>query len=326
MSSPLRVLIVARWGERDGGAEEMLWVILRHLDRSIVDPEVGFLSHGPFVDEVASLGIRTFVVTAGRLRNPFAYARTVARLARIIRRNRPDVVVAWSAKVHSIRVSAAALVGRRQSTVWWQHAIATGHWLDRLATLVPAGEIGCSSRACERAQLRLWPRRQTFVVFPGVEARESTVVVTRREFGIPGDAWVVGIVGRLQPSKGQHRVIRAVAELRGHGVPALALIVGGSAFGFTADYSTELRQLAIDLAVEDDVVFSGQVKDAAPFYPLMDVFVNASEAEPFGIAVVEAMAAGCPSSSACEWWPSGNRRARCDRRSRRRAGPRTRAS
>ncbi len=290
--SPLRVLVVAPWGERAGGAEEMLSTLLRHLDRSVVEPEVVFLGDGQFVREVVGLGIPVWVMPSGRLRDVHRFVRTIARLARLMREREPDVVLAWSAKAHLYAGGAAVIAGRR--SMWWQHMIPDGHWLDRLATVVPASAIGCSSQACAHGQKRLWPRRRTFVVYPGVELRQPDRSLTREQFGIPADATVVGIVGRLQPWKGQDRVIRAVAELRNEGVPAFALVVGGAAFGLSKDYASGLRRLAHDLDVEGHVCFTGQVGDAWPYYSLMDVFVSASEMEPFGIVIVEAMAAGIP--------------------------------
>jgi glycosyltransferase involved in cell wall biosynthesis len=272
----------------------MLWTILRHIDRSAIEPEVAFLSSGPFVDEIASLGIHTFLIPSGRLRNPVAYIRTVARLAGLIRRRRPEFVLSWSAKVHVYQGVSAALTGQGERTVWWQHAIATGHWLERLATLIPAAAVGCSSRACEDAQRRLRPRRPTFVVYPGVEVDTSATALTRAELGIPEEAWVIGVVGRLQPWKRQDRVIRAVAQLRDEGVSAAALVVGGVAFGRSVPYSNDLRALAHKLGVSDHVVFTGQVSDATRYLSAMNVLVNASDSEPFGIVMIEAMAAGLP--------------------------------
>ena len=103
--------IVAPWAERAGGAEEMLWTILRHLDPARVQPEVGFLSPGPFVDEIASLGITSWSMPATRLRNPVGDARTVVALARLLRGSRPNVVLGWSAKTH-LYLGVAALLAR----------------------------------------------------------------------------------------------------------------------------------------------------------------------------------------------------------------------
>jgi FkbM family methyltransferase len=296
MTNSTRVLIVAPWGERAGGAEQMLWTILRNLDRSVIEPEVGFLSDGPFVAEVAALGIDTWVVPAGRLRNPIAYVRTVLRLGRRIRRSNASVVVAWSAKTQIYLGVARLLLTREHRGIWWQHAIPTGHWIDRLATLAPTDAVGCSSSACATSQARMRPRRRTYVAYPGVDAGEEPEDgrALRAELGIRSDSWVIGVVGRLQPWKRQDRVIRAVAQLRARNVPAVGLVVGGSAFGLSQSYPSDLQELAVDLRVAEHTVFTGQVDDPSAFYAAMDVFVNATESEPFGIALVEAMAAGLP--------------------------------
>ena len=291
---PIRVLIVAPWAERAGGAEEMLFTILRNLDRKAIEPEVGFLSSGPFIDEIRRLGISVWSMPSSRLRDPMASGRTVRGLSRMLRRGRYDVALAWSAKVHLYLGLAALMARRNVSIAWWQHSIPTGQWMDRLATLIPADAIGCSSRAGEQAQSRLFPRRTTFVVYPGVELTAEGQRLTRERVGVDDNAWVVGSVGRLQRWKGQDKVIRAVAELRGAGIDAEALIVGGTAFGFAVAYERELHDLSESLGIAGSVTFTGEVADATPYYPLMDVAVNASTAEPFGIAVVEAMAAGRP--------------------------------
>jgi glycosyltransferase involved in cell wall biosynthesis len=292
--TPLRTVIAAPWGERAGGAEEMLWTILRHLDRTRIEPQLVFLSTGPFADEVASLGIQTWTISAGRLRQPLRYTRTVWALARLIQANSPDIVLAWSAKAHLYLGAATLLARNRSAALWWQHAIPGQHWIDRLATLLPAAAVGCSSRASESAQLRLLPRRHTFVVHPGVDIEVPRHSASRADLGIPNEAWVIGSVGRLQPWKGHNRVIAAVAELRAFGVPAVGVIIGGESFGFSHGYEEQLRELASQLGVGQNVIFMGHVPNPNEYYALMDVVVNASAGEPFGIALVEAMAAGRP--------------------------------
>ncbi len=146
--------------------------------------------------------------------------------------------------------------------------------------------------------MRMRPRRRTFVVNPGIEqARsqdEETRAGLRREFAIPPGRPVLGIVGRLQPWKGQHLFLAAIAELRERGHDVHGLVVGGDAYELSPEYAASLERLVSTLGLSEFVTMTGQVPDAAPFTELMDVSVNASDPEPFGIVLIEAMSAGVP--------------------------------
>lgn len=293
----LRVVIVAPWGERLGGAEEMLYRALRHLDRGRVLPTVVFLGGGEFVREVSELGFATEVIPARRLRRPSETAGAVRRLARLLRRADPDLLLNWSAKTQIYGAPAAALAGLRGRTLWWQHQIPEGHWTERLATALPARAVGCSSPAGMAGQERLRPRRRCFVVTPGVEldaGAPQPPADLRRELGIPPGRVVVGMVGRLQPWKGQDRLLRALAQLRGEGRDLHVLLVGGDAYDLSPEYAAGLRRLISELGLEGRVTLTGQVEDARPYLSAMDVAVNASDPEPFGIVLIEAMAAAVP--------------------------------
>jgi glycosyltransferase involved in cell wall biosynthesis len=102
------------------------------------------------------------------------------------------------------------------------------------------------------------------------------------------------MVGRLQPWKGQHLLVQAVAELRDAGVDASALVVGGEAFGESAGFERALHEQVRNLCLEGCVHFTGHVEDPTPYLHAGDVCVNASDGEPFGIVLLEAMAAGLP--------------------------------
>ena len=304
---PVRLVVTAPWGERLGGAEAMLWTILKHLDRERVEPAVLFLEAGPFERDVASLGIPTAVVPAGRLRNPLGVARTVGRLARTLRRHDPDVILNWSPKMQLYGGAAALAAGLGPRVVWWQHGVPNGHWMDRLATVLPAAAVGCSSEASLEAQRRLTPRREGFVVHPGVEPGKrmepAPAARLRAELGIPAERAVVGILGRLQPWKGQHRLIQALAELRDRGHDVHGLVVGGDAYGLSPEYERALHQLVDDLGLRERVTMTGQVADPDRYVSLMDVLVNASDDEPFGIVLLEAMALGVPVVAAASAGP-----------------------
>jgi glycosyltransferase involved in cell wall biosynthesis len=160
--------------------------------------------------------------------------------------------------------------------------------MDRCATFLPAIAVGCSSHAAASEQGRMFPRRSTFVAAPGTHEpqRASAPVLSELAPGVP----VVGIVGRLQPWKGQHRLLAAQALLRERGHELHLVIVGGDAYGLSADYAASLPALIGELGLGGRVTMTGQVPDPGPYIERMDILVNASDDEPFGIVLLEGMA------------------------------------
>ena len=276
----------------------MLWTILRHLDRERFEPVVVFLSPGPFEREVAEIGIRTYVVPVGRLRQVGRVGRALVALARIMREERPDVILNFIVTAQLYGAAAALLARRGRRVAWWQHDLPGRQPVDRLATLLPARAVLASSTTTAEAQARRRPRRPAFAVLPGIPepaaAPPAEVGALRAKLGIPDGRAVVGIVGRLQGWKGQHRVLEAVALLRERGRDVHALVVGGTQHGVEAEYEEGLRRRAAQPDLADRVTFTGQVERTGPYFQLMDVAVNASDPEPFGLVVLEAMALGVP--------------------------------
>jgi glycosyltransferase involved in cell wall biosynthesis len=293
----VKVVITTPLADRLGGAENMLWALLRHLDRERVEPFVVFFQAGPFQEEVAEVGIPTSVLRTGRLREFWRGPLVVGALAGLLRREQPDFLLNWMAKSHLYGAPAALVSGVRSRVVWWQHGIPDRHWMDRLATIAPSCAIACSSRAAAEHQGRLKPRRRTFVVHPGIDLprpANDQARKRRRPLEIPQGRLVIGIVGRLQPDKGQDKVIEAVGRLRARGHNVHGLVVGGNAWNLAPEYETSLRRLVIDLGLNSAVTFTGQVPDAEPFIRSMDVLVNASVSEGCPLVLLEAMALGIP--------------------------------
>ncbi len=313
----MRLLVVLPWGRRLGGAEAMIQTVLDGAAETAHELELVFCEDGPWPAELAERGYRVDVVPTGQLHRADRWVDAVARLARILRRRRPELVLNWSAKTQLYGSPAAVLAGIPNRVVWWQHNIPARHWLDRCASALPAVAVGCSSDACSRAQRQLAPRRPTFVVAPGARppggptTRASAVEGTAgeepferaaaaearlalRALDLPSDVPIVGLVGRLEPWKGQDRLLAAQALLRDRGHELHTLLVGGDAYDISPQYARSLPGLVRRLGLTSAVTLTGQVPDAAPYIERMDVLVNASEGEPFGIVLLEGMARGVP--------------------------------
>jgi glycosyltransferase involved in cell wall biosynthesis len=288
----MRIVIVVPWWERLGGAEAMLHTVLQGADTGGHEIELVFFRDGPWPAELRAAGLRVDIVEAGRVRQLHRVAATVVRLAALFRKRRPDVILNWAAKTQLYGSPAAVLAGMSGRVVWWQHAIAGRHWLDLGANLLPARAIACYSTAAARAQQRLWPHRRTIVIAAGASPALDNAAAA--PLTLASGAPVVGIVGRLQAWKGQDRLLRAQALLRERGQPMHLVIVGGDSYGLSPQYAASLPPLIEQLGLQDDVTLVGEVPDAMPYVKQLDVLVNASDPEPFGIVLLEAMAAAVP--------------------------------
>jgi glycosyltransferase involved in cell wall biosynthesis len=208
----------------------------------------------------------------------------------VLRRRQPDLILNWMTKTQLYGAPAAILAGMTDRVLWWQHGLAEDNWIDRCAARLPAIAIGCTSNAAARAQAKLAPARRTFVVQAG--ARAPRAYHEPAPLRLASDALVVGIVGRLQPWKGQDRLLAAQAILRERGQTLQTVIVGGDAYGLSSEYADSLPAIAARLGLGDAVTMTGQVADAGRYIDRMDILVNASDPEPFGIVLLEAMARG----------------------------------
>jgi glycosyltransferase involved in cell wall biosynthesis len=126
--------------------------------------------------------------------------------------------------------------------------------------------------------------------------RNYNVSELRAELGLDDQDRVVSNVGRLDWWKGHDDFLRAMAEVRGSQPNAKALIVGSAdSTSQNQTYYRRLQQLVADLGLSDQVTFTGFRADIPRVMAASDVVVHsASEPEPFGRVVAEAMAAGRP--------------------------------
>ncbi len=113
----------------------------------------------------------------------------------------------------------------------------------------------------------------------------------RRALGIPADAPVVACAARLFRGKGQDDVIRAIALIRPE-LPSVRLLIIGEddRQAMRTSFAAELKELARDLGVLDQIVFTGYRADMPALLAVCDVFALPSFEEPFGLVFLEALA------------------------------------
>ncbi|KOV98699.1 glycosyl transferase [Streptomyces sp. NRRL B-1140] len=286
-----------------GGAEQQLRLLLRHLP---VDCDVVTLTNpGAVAEGLTADGVRVTHLGMGGNRDLAA----LPRLVRLIRAGGYDLVHTHLYRACVYGRLAARLAGVR-AVVATEHSLGDSQMEGRDLTagvrgLYLASErlgsatVAVSPTVAER--LKHWgvPAPRIEVVPNGIDLDRFRFdperrAQARRYFGLPEDAWVVGGVGRLTAGKRFDVLVRALALLPDE---CRLLLVGGG------PEEHALRRTAHEAGVAERVVFTGErpyVRDDSPGPDLpsltsaMDLLASPSTEEAFGLAAVEALAAGLP--------------------------------
>ena len=144
--------------------------------------------------------------------------------------------------------------------------------------------------------------RQLKVIHLGLdfEVFDPEIVDAKKQRAIWGanpETVVIGMVGRIDPAKGQATFIKAAASLMRE--PKFAnrlkfIIVGEETLGGETGYLTELKEMVAQFRMEDQVIFAGHQENVAEVMSAFDIFVMPSRQEAFGLVAIEAMAMECP--------------------------------
>jgi glycosyltransferase involved in cell wall biosynthesis len=191
-------------------------------------------------------------------------------------------------------LAAPVLAAARR--VFWAHDASDGaHWTERKAARLTPALVICNSEFTSRAVGAWLPGVRRTVVLPPVSppahdpgARDAI----RRELGVAPGTVVVLIASRFERWKGHADLLRAAATLTGDWT---VWIAGAPQRPHEADYERELRALAATPALAGRVRFLGERRDVPRLLAGADVHCQPNtDPEPFGIAFVEALAAGLP--------------------------------
>ncbi|WP_031512397.1 glycosyltransferase [Streptomyces sp. NRRL F-5123] len=288
-----------------GGAEQQLRLLVREMAGAVPAAQVVALTNAGAVAE----GIRAdgFQVTDLGMRGNRDLA-ALPRLARLIRAGGFDLVHTHLYRACVYGRVAARLAGVR-AVVATEHSLgdsqiegrplsAGTRGLYRATERLGAGTVAVSVTVAERLQAWGVPEQRIHVVPNGIDPERfrfdpAVRAAARRSLGLDKAAYVVAGVGRLVPGKRFGLLVRAVAAN-----PGTYLLLTG-----TGPERGPLQRLAEEAGAADRVRVVGEVgggggagggPDVPGLLAAADLFVSPSAEEAFGLAAVEALAAGLP--------------------------------
>lgn len=284
-------------GNLHGGIETYLVTLARCRGLApAMEPHFGVCFPGRLRDELAAAGVPVHDLGPVRLSRPW----TVLRARRRVR----AVLVGFGAAVthggwpHAVFGPAVRRAGVRLATAVHGDLGRPG-WLDRWAARTRPDVVVANSRFTAAPAARLFRRSPVEVVYPPVPAaltadRDAVRRQVRADLGASPDAVVILQASRPERWKGPAVHLDALARLRD--LPGWeAWFAGGAQKAGEAEFLTELVTAAARAGIGHRVRFLGQRADVARLMAAADVYCQPNTGpEPFGLSLVEALAAGLP--------------------------------
>ncbi|HEX7174714.1 MAG TPA: glycosyltransferase [Pyrinomonadaceae bacterium] len=278
-----------------GGGERHFADLANGLARRGHEVYAALAPGSPLRDELRDLPADNVLTLS--LRNALDL-KSASGLARLARERRVELIHAHVARDYTLAAFAARRARGARFVVTRHVLFPLGH-AHRIVLARAARVIAVSEAVARTLRARgVFPEHKIRVVQNGIDierleraASKLDCGTYRRELGVRAPQ-MVGSVGELSEVKGQADLVRAaVAVLREMGNAVEFVIVGEDASRGGGNRA-KLEASISELGVGGHVRLAGRRGDVAEFMSCLDVFVNTSRSESFGLATVEAMACG----------------------------------
>ena len=267
-----------------GGGEKHVASLVNGLSRRGHEVFVAVAPDSPVIsmlDEVSSENIIQLT-----MRNAISL-RSALKLAKFARERKVEIIHAHLGRDYPLAAVAAGRSGAR--LILTRHVMFPLGRVHRLVLRRTARVIAVSEAVADalRSQ-RIFNPAIIRVIHNGVDTDRFAAEAPKRK---NETRLRVGTIGELAPVKRQEDLIRAAQHICRER-DDVEFVIEGEDKSPTGENRQRLLRLIAELQLEQRVHLSGWSEDIATLMASLDVFVSTSESESFGMAIVEAMAAG----------------------------------
>ena len=286
-----------------GGAGILLLNCLAHFDRSEFDIKVVLPTDAELCERVKALGYEVISMKYGR---DISYEKNATKeLVEIFKSEKPDIVHTHSS--FSARIAArkckvplifqthhCAVMPPKYKTVFpfkQLFGALNNYYSDRV--------IATAEVAAKILEMQGTKKEKISVILNGTEPMkkisDEEKTALRQKLGLGEENFIFTIAARLEEVKDHRTFIEAAAEAsRVH--PEMRFLVIGK-----GSLEESIKALALDLSVDDKIIFTGFCRDVSPYMNITNVNVNCSMSETSCLALSEGMSLALPAiASDCE--------------------------
>lgn len=295
MDKKIRVLHVA---EAAGGVERYLETLFKYSKDQVENILV--CSQNYDYEKFKRLADRVIVLKMAHDIQPSSDIKVERTLRRIIKQVKPDIVYAHSSKAGAF--ARIADLGLNNKVIYNPHGWAfnmqqsakkkemykwvekiSAHFCDKIVCISDAErESALREKICKPSKLR--------VIYNGIDLEEieKTAPMSKAQIGVPEDAFVVGMVGRLSKQKAPDNFVKAAKLIKEKIPNAFFLMVGDG------ELRDQVESLINQYALGSSFLITGWVDNPTAYMKIMDVGMLLSRWEGFGLVLPEYMACGIP--------------------------------
>lgn len=293
------------------GADIVMLELLKGLNKNKFKPYVLLPTNGPLVEKLIENNIEVEVINYPILRrkyfNVIGLAKYIIDYIRYTRKLKKIVVDKNIKIVHSNTLAVLEGVWLKRlldiKHIWHIHEIIIKprviHKLLSFLVSKNADQVITVSNAVKKHlyDTRYFNSNDIKIIYNGVDNKfnkNNDINYLRKEFNIPKDSKVVGMIGRVNSWKGQDDFIDAMEIVLKRNINTYAMIVGG-VFEGEEWRIDNLKNRISKMKYKNRIIFTDYRADTPNIHALYDIFVLPSiNPDPLPTVVLEAMASSTP--------------------------------
>lgn len=270
------------------GTERYVLNLVQKLNKKEIKAFFAYNEEGLLVDRLKAEGVETYRI---KMKNPFDFFAAF-KLAKLCRKLEIQVIHTQFLRENYIALWSK-LFNRHVKVIYTNHFVIPNNRIQRLFNRILTPFNGHIISVCNVGKENLIKngnkKEKISVIFNGIDTRyfdEPVDSDLRKRFDISERTFVMLCASRFAHDKGHEYLMDAIGILKGLSSKDFRMVLAGD-----GPLHDRIKERARN---QDEVIFTGFVKDIKNFFYGGDIYINPSEHEALSFLILEALACGLP--------------------------------